>query len=64
MNTLLLELFQVTTRKNYEFQYKIIEEKNNQIVFDSENKVVFVFIGDPDCKKLPNQISELIKKLE
>lgn len=64
MNDSLLELFQIGGKKNYEFHFKIVEEKKNTLDFDYENKIINVSIGDPENKDLPNQIEELIEKLK
>ena len=64
MNDTLLELFQIGGRKNYQFHFKMVEEKENHLELDVDNKLIKVSIGDPENKELTNRIEELIEKLK
>ena len=64
MNVKLLELFQIGGRKNYEFHYKITEEKVNILSVDNDNKIINVSIGDPEHEDLPKIVEDVIKELE
>ena len=64
MNTKLLELFQIGGRKNYEFHYKIIDDKVNLLSVDKDNKIISVSIGDPENEDLSNIVSDVMKELE
>lgn len=65
MNEKLNELFQMGSRKNYEFHYKIIEEeKNNIITVDNENGIIYVTIGDPENEDLSIMIKDAINQLK
>ena len=64
MNATLLELFQLGGRKNYEFHYKMTEEKENVLTLDNENKIIHVSIGDPESEDLPAMIEDMKKQLQ
>lgn len=64
MNNNLLQLFEMGGKKNYEFHYKITEEKHNILSVDNDNKIINVSIGDPDSKNLPSIIDDLLKQLK
>ena len=64
MNTSLLELMQLGVKMNYEFSFKIIEEKTNHLSINDEAKIIEVVIGDPDDEELPKLIENLKEKLK
>lgn len=64
MNTSLLELLQLGGKKNYEFHYKIREDKLNLLTVDNENKIVTVEIGDPEHEDLNGIIEDVKKQLQ
>ncbi len=64
MNTSLLELMQLGVKLNYEFSFKINEEKSNHLSINDETKVIEVVIGDPEDKELPKLIENLKEKLK
>ena len=64
MNVKLLELFQLGGRKNYEFHYKITEEKLNILSVDNDNKIISVSIGDPENEDLPKIVEDVINQLQ
>ncbi len=64
MTNNLQKLFEVSGKKNYEFHYKITDEKENTILLDDKNKIIEANIGDPEHKDLPKLIDDLIKKLQ
>jgi len=64
MNTSLLELLQLGVKLNYEFSFKINEEKSNHLSINDETKVIEVVIGDPEDKELPKLIENLKEKLK
>ena len=64
METSLLELLQLGGQKNYEFHYKLVEEKVNSIVVDNESKTINVVIGDPENKDIKKLTSDAIKLLQ
>lgn len=64
MNTSLLELMQLGVKMNYEFSFKINEEKTNHLSIDNEAKVIEVIIGNPDDEDLPKLIEDLKEKLK
>jgi hypothetical protein len=64
MHKSLLELFQLGGRKNYEFHFKIIEDKSNVISLDNENKIITANIGDPDDENLTGLIEDVKKQLQ
>jgi hypothetical protein len=64
MNTSLLELFQIGSKKNYEFHYKITEDKENLITVDNENKIITARIGDPENEDLFEIIEDVKKQLQ
>ena len=51
-------------RKNYEFHYKIIDDKVNLLSVDKDNKIISVSIGDPENEDLSNIVSDVMKELE
>ena len=64
MNNSLLELLQIGGKLNYEFHLKVIEEKDNIVTLDNENKVITVSIGSPEDEDLPIIIADVIEKLK
>ena len=64
MNTSILELLQLGGKKNYEFHFKILEEKINLVNLDDENKIISVEIGDPDHEDLVKIIEDVKKQLQ
>ena len=63
MNNTLLELMQIGSEKNYEFQLKMIEEKQNSINVDTDNKIIRVEIGIPESEELTEMIVYSIRKV-
>jgi hypothetical protein len=63
MTNKLEELFKISSKYDYEFHYKIIEEKENSFHVDEENKIVEAKIGDHEDKGLPKLIDEIIEKI-
>ena len=57
MNKILIELFEIGGRYNYEFSYKMGEGENSASV-DLEGKKIEVFIGNPKDENL----NELLKR--
>ena len=64
MNTSLLELFHLSGKKNYEFHFKIVEDSDNLITLDNENKIITATIGNPDDENLPILIEDVKKQLQ
>ena len=64
MNTPLLELFQLGGKKNYEFHYRITEEKVNKLFVDHNNNIIDGTIGDPESEILIGQIEEIKGQLK
>ena len=63
MNNTLLELMQIGSEKNYEFQLKIVEEEHNIITVDVDNKIIRAELGLPESKDLSNIIMDAITKV-
>ncbi len=55
---------QLGVKLNYEFSFKINEEKSNHLSINDETKVIEVVIGDPEDKELPKLIENLKEKLK
>ena len=64
MHATLLELFQLGGRKNYEFHYKMNDDKENILTLDNENKIIHVSIGEPENEGLPAIIKDFMEKLQ
>ena len=64
MNTALLELFQIGVTKNYEFHFKVSEEKLNFLSVIEDEKIIDVTIGDPDHEDLPSIIEDIKTQLK
>lgn len=64
MTNKLEELFKISSKHDYEFHYKITEEKENSFHIDKENKIVEAKIGDHEDKELPKLINETIEKFK
>lgn len=57
------ELLKLSSEKNYEFHFKISEEKENILNVDREKKIIDITIGDPDNKNLLIILDEIIRTL-
>jgi hypothetical protein len=64
MTNKLEELFKISCKNNYQFQYNIINEKDNLFNLDEENKIVKITIGDPEHEDLIKLIDEIIIKIK
>lgn len=64
MSNKLEELFQIGSKNDYEFHYKIIEEKENIFSLDKENKIIKVTIGDPEHKDLQKLLNDIIVEIK
>ena len=58
------ELFQVGSKNDYEFHYKIIEKKENIFSLDKENKIIKVTIGDPEHEDLQKLLNNIIVEIK
>jgi hypothetical protein len=63
MNKILIELFEIGSRHNFEFSYKMGEGENTASV-DLRNKKISVFIGNPKDNELNQLIGEVINELK
>ncbi len=63
MNKILVELFEIGGRHNFEFSYKIGEGENTASV-DLQGKKIEVFIGNPKDQELNQILSEVVNELK
>jgi hypothetical protein len=63
MNKILLELFEIGGRHDFEFSYKTGEGENEASV-DLENKKISVFIGNPEDEDLNVQLKNVLLDLK
>jgi hypothetical protein len=63
MNKILLELFEIGGRHNFEFSYKMGEGENVASV-DLTNKKISVFIGNPEDEDLNVQLKNVLEELK
>ncbi len=63
MNKILVELFEIGGRHDFEFSYKMGEGENTASV-DLQGKKIEVFIGDPKDKELNQLLSEVVNELK
>ena len=63
MNKILLELFEIGGRHDFEFSYKMGEGENEASV-DLENKKISVFIGNPEDEDLNVQLKNVLLDLK
>lgn len=64
MNDTLIELLQICSSKNFEFHFKMSDEKLNIFNLDYENKIMNVTIGDLESPDLPTVIEDIISQLK
>jgi len=63
MNKILLELFEIGGRHNFEFSYRTGEGENEASV-DLQSKKISVFVGDPKNENLNQLLKELVDELK
>lgn len=63
MNKILLELFEIGGRHDFEFSYKMGEGENTASV-DLQGKKIEVFIGDPKDENLNVILKGILKELK
>jgi hypothetical protein len=63
MNKILLELFEIGGRHDFEFSYKMGEGENTASV-DLQGKKIDVFIGDPKDKNLNELLKGILNELK
>jgi hypothetical protein len=63
MNKILIELFEIGGRYNYEFSYKIGEGENKARV-DLQDKKIEVFIGNPKDENLNQILKDVLNELK
>jgi hypothetical protein len=63
MNKILVELFEIGGRHNFEFSYKTGEGENTASV-DLQGKKIEVFIGNPKDQELNQILSEVVNELK
>jgi hypothetical protein len=63
MNKILIELFEIGGRHNFEFSYKMGEGENTASV-DLEGKKIEVFIGNPKDKNLNELLKGILNELK
>lgn len=63
MNKILLELFEIGGRHDFEFSYKMGEGENTASV-DLIGKKIEVFIGDPKDSNLNTILGEVLTELK
>ena len=63
MNKILIELFEIGGRYNFEFSYKMGEGENTASV-DLQNKKISVFIGNPKDEELNQILGEVLSELK
>ena len=63
MNKILIELFEVGGRHDFEFSYKMGEGENTASV-DLQGKKIEVFIGDPKDENLNTILGDVLNELK
>lgn len=63
MNKILIELFEIGGRYNYEFSYKTGEGENTASV-DLQGKKIKVFIGNPKDENLNQILRDVLDELK
>jgi hypothetical protein len=63
MNKILIELFEIGGRHDFEFSYKTGEGENTASV-DLHGKKIEVFIGNPKDQELNQILSEVVNELK
>ena len=63
MNKILIELFEIGGRHDFEFSYKMGEGENTASV-DLQNKKISVFIGNPKDQELNQILSDVLSELK
>ena len=63
MNKILIELFEVGGRHDFEFSYKMGEGENTASV-DLQGKKIEVFIGDPKDENLNELLKGVLNELK
>ena len=63
MNKILIELFEIGGRHDFEFSYKMGEGENTASV-DLTGKKISVFIGNPKDEELNQLLSEVLDELK
>lgn len=63
MNKILIELFEIGGRHDFEFSYKMGEGENTASV-DLQGKKIEIFIGDPKDKNLNELLKGVVNELK
>lgn len=63
MNKILIELFEIGGKNDFEFTYKT-GEGENVATLDTQNKKIFIFIGDPKNEDLNVLLKDVLNELK